>query len=232
MFTIKESDLYKPLKLLLESKGFMVKGEVKGCDIAALTDSELWIIELKRHLSVKLLYQAMSRLSITPFVFVAIPRPRRLDGDFKLAKKLLKKLELGLIIVAMDSPKPYAEIVLHPEQSKKAKKNKKSTAIRKEAEGRKQDTPGGSTGITITSAYRERCIKIACILKKTNPLSPVELIRNYDCAKDAGNILRKNYYGWFMKIARGKYSISPLGVQFIKENLNNPLIREYQNCFI
>ena len=229
VFSIKESELYEPIKLLLEAKGFTVRGEVKGCDIAVLADDELWIIELKRHLSIKLLYQAMSRLSITPFVFVAVPRPKRLDGDFKLAKKLLKKLELGLIIVAADSPKPYAEIALYPEKFQKGKATQKSAAIRKEAASRKQDTPGGSTGITITSAYRERCIKIACILKQTDPLSPIELIRQYNCEKDAGSILQKNYYGWFTRIARGRYTISPLGLQFLKEDSDNLLIREYSD---
>ena len=211
---------------MLEKQGFIVKGEVKGCDIAAIRDNELWIIEMKRTFSIKLLYQAMSRLSVTPSVFVAVPRPKRSNNDYKAAIKILKKLELGLITVALDSPTKYAEIILFPESSKKL--GKKAKAFQKEIEGRTGDTPGGSSRTPIITAYRERCIKIACILEKEQIISPRELVLIYGCEKDAGAILSRNHYGWFVKIARGQYSLSEKGQQFIKDNDNNPVVQEYQ----
>lgn len=225
---IKETDLYEPIKTLLEKQGFLVKGEVKNCDIAALFGDELWVVEMKRSLSMGLLYQAMSRLSITPHVFVAIPRPKRSDKDFLIAQRILKKLELGLITVALDSPVKFAEIILFPAETKKRKPSKKSAAIRNEIEKRIGDTPGGSRGLTITSAYRERCIKIACLLEHNKDLSPKELVQKYGCEKDSGLILQKNYYGWYYRVTRGRYALSDTGRKFLSENANNPAVIYYK----
>ena len=212
---------------MLEKQGFTVKGEVKGCDIAAVKGEQLWVIELKRHLSIDLLYQAMSRLSITPFVFAAIPRPK--NGDLRNAKKLLKKLEIGLITVALDSPVKYAEIILYPKESNKpGKSGKKAVSIRKEIEGRRSDTPGGSTRTPIITAYRERSIKIACILEQAEDLSAAELIQQHDCEKDTGSILQRNYYGWFTRVAKGRYALSSLGRQFLEENNCNDVVIYYK----
>ena len=224
----KETDMYKPIKHLLESRGFTVKGEVKNCDIAAMCGDELWIVEMKHNLSVKLLYQAMSRLALTPCVFVAIPRPKRADKNFRSAQKVIKKLELGLIVVALDSEAPFAEIVLTPGKAHRI--YKKSAAIRKEIEGRIGDTPGGSSKTTITTLYRERCIKIACVLNKhEKPVSPRELIHEYKCGKGVGVILQRNYYGWFERISHGRYTLSDIGRDFLVKNFDNPVVRENQS---
>ena len=227
---MKESDLYTPIKKMLEKLNFTAKGEIKGCDIAAIRDDELWIIELKRHLSIDLLYQAMSRQAISPFVFVAIPRPKRSNRQ---ALKLLKKLELGLITVALDSPVVRAEIVLLPGGA--GKYGRRAAIIRKEIQGRVGDTLGGSTGVPISTAYKERCIKIACLLNQTASLSPKELCQ-HGCEKDAGYILRNNHYNWFERISRGRYALTPNGQIFLKENENSEVISHYteyaKNCLI
>jgi len=219
---VKESDLYAPIKKLLESLNFIAKGEIKNCDIAAIRDDELWIVELKRHMSVDLIYQAMTRQSISPFVFVAIPRPKRVNRQML---KLLKKLELGLITVSMDSPVVRAEIVLFPNVSN-AKYGKRAAILRKEINGRISDTPGGSTGIPIITAYKERCIKIACFLSQAESFSPKGL-RDHGCEQDAGFILRNNHYGWFERISRGQYKLTETGREFLKNNANSPVISHY-----
>lgn len=219
--TLIESDLYPPIKHLLESQGFTVKGEVKGCDIAAVKDDTLWLIEIKKNFNVKLLYQAMSRLSVTPNVFVAIPRPKRIDNNFRLAQKILKKLEIGLIIVS----KASAEIIFPPAGNKK--NSKKATAFFEEIKGRTSDTPGGSTGTIIMSAYREECIKIACILEHHGVLPPKTLVNEHHCRKDTARILHSNFYGWFERIAHGQYALSPAGLGFLQDNRKNPLVIHY-----
>ena len=40
-----ESDLYKPIKVFLEKQGYEVKGEVRGCDVVAVKDGALEMIE-------------------------------------------------------------------------------------------------------------------------------------------------------------------------------------------
>jgi len=228
---IKETDMYQPIKDLLESLGFTVKGEVKNCDIAAKRGDCLWIVEMKLNLNISLLYQAMRRQSITKQVFVAIPRPKQITKDFRLAQKILKKLELGLITVALDSPALFAEIILLPAETTSKLGSKKASAILKEMEGRSEDTPGGSRGIKITTAYRERCIRIACHLaaaqeNETQSMSAAELVR-LGCPKDASAILRSNHYGWFTRISKGRYVLSEEGINFLAENQHNPAVQLY-----
>ena len=60
--TLRESDLYGPVRDYLENLGYQVKGEVKDCDIAALRDGELIVVELKRGVTLELrpLWRRMS----------------------------------------------------------------------------------------------------------------------------------------------------------------------------
>ena len=194
-----------------------------------MRDNELWVIEMKKSFNMTLLYQIMDRLSITSHVFAAIPRPKQAnDSKFRTLTKILKKLELGLITVSVDSPIKLAEIILLPGESGKI--GKKAAALRKEIQGRTGDTAGGSTRVMVNTAYRERCIKIACILERLDQddsLSPKALVQQHGCENDAGNILRFNHYGWFNKIAKGKYTLSQTGTQFLKENADNPVVSHY-----
>ena len=241
MNTIKETELYQPIKTMLEQQGFTVKGEVKGCDIAAVRDDELWVVELKRNLSIKLLSQALARLSTTPHVFVAVPRPKTAGKDFKSVQKILAKLELGLITVSLDSPLKLAEIVLLPKniKEKSKKNNRRKEEMCKEIKASTGDTPGGSTKIKVNTAYREQCIKIACTLSnleknlntespKPFSISPRDLVKCWDCPKNTGGILLNNYYGWFKRISHGLYALSQEGSQYLEKNFDNPLVVHYQ----
>jgi len=223
----KETDLYEPIRNLLTDQGFTVRGEVKGCDIAAVKDDMLWIIEMKLHTNIKLIFQAMERQSATDWVFVAIPRPiRARDSTFMQLQRLLKKLQIGLITVALDSPARLAEIILFP-AGRDDKANKKSQILRKEIAGRSSDTTGGSQG-TVNTAYRERCVRIACLLEAHGNLSAKELTNAYGCEKDASSILLQNHYSWYNKIARGRYELSCTGLSYLQENETEKLVIFYR----
>lgn len=77
MESLRESDLYGPVRDYLEGLGYEVKGEVRDCDITALRDGELIVVELKRGFTLELVYQAMDRQRIADGVYVAVPLPRR-----------------------------------------------------------------------------------------------------------------------------------------------------------
>ena len=229
---MKEIELYPPIKRLLEGLGFVVKGEVKGCDIAADRKGELWVVEMKLHFNMQLLFQAIERLDITPYVFVAFPRPHRLGKNFRAAKKILGKLGLGLITVALDSPVQLAEIVLFPGEHNfvegGVKRKKKAEALRKEIAGRIGDSAGGSKSRKAMTAYRERVIRIACFAERLGVVTPRELVQNYDCEKDAGAILLRNYYGWFIRTERGKYTLSEQGKRYLTENADSEVVMFYR----
>ena len=102
------------MKRHLEAQGYEVKSEIRSCDVVAVRlDETPVIVELKRVLSLALLYQAVDRLSVSEHVYIAIARPKR--GIASSAVKLCRRLGLGLIIVAasgsvevMADPVPYA----------------------------------------------------------------------------------------------------------------------------
>ena len=64
MDKLRESDLYAPVRDYLEGLGYEVRGEVRGCDIAAVRDGELIVVELKTGFTLELIYQALDRQRI------------------------------------------------------------------------------------------------------------------------------------------------------------------------
>ncbi|MCL2049650.1 MAG: DUF2161 family putative PD-(D/E)XK-type phosphodiesterase [Defluviitaleaceae bacterium] len=214
----REATLYEPIKNLLTAQGFTVRGEVNYCDIAAVRGGELWLVEMKLSANLTLIYQAMERKKITSTVFIAIPRPRNSRSkNFMALKKLLKKLEIGLITVALDSPVLHAEIIALPSPSTSKKENKKAAAVKKEIHGRSFDTLGGTTKTKINTAYRERCIKIACFLEQHKDGLSAKQLRNMGCEHDAWSILSNNNYGWFVKLEKGVYGLTESGREFLAE---------------
>jgi len=228
MATYKESDMYPPIRRLLAEQGFIVRGEVKDCDIAAVKDDVLWVVEMKLSANLTLIYQALERQTATDWVFIAIPRPKNArDSNFRKLQKLLKKLQLGLIIVALDSPMQHAEIILFPE-GRDNKTTGKAKSLRKEIAGRTVDTVGGVTKKSVNTAYRERCVRIACLLEKKGELRAHELVNDFGCGKDASAILRLNYMGWFSRVSTGMYKLSKAGVEYLKDNAGSSLVVYYR----
>jgi len=225
--TYKETDLYNPIKTLLSEQGFTVRGEVKDCDIAAVKDDILWVVEMKLSANLTLIYQAMERQTATDWVFIAIPRPRSRGNSFTQLKRMLKKLNLGLITVALDSPSKLAEIIIFP-TGNAAKTTIKSKSLRREIAGRISDTTGGSTKAKINTAYRERCVRIACLFEAHGPLSAANLRNIHGCEKDTYTILRSNFYNWYEKVSKGQYALSQAGITYLQENSHEKLVIYYR----
>ena len=98
--TVKEYELFAPVRDLFAGMGCSVNAEVKDCDVTAVKNGELIIIELKRSLSVNLLSQALRRQKTGARVYIAVPKPKRYSPrTFRDTLYVIKKLELGLIFV-------------------------------------------------------------------------------------------------------------------------------------
>ncbi|WP_186670724.1 DUF2161 domain-containing phosphodiesterase [Sporosarcina sp. BP05] len=212
-----EVDLYKPVKEYFTQQGYDVHGEVNECDVAAVKEQELVLIELKLSLSIDLLIQATKRQRLTNEVYVAIPKPKLnfRSKKWKDSCHLVRRLELGLILVSFIEDDARAEIVFHPASFDRKKSmqrsKKKRNAMLTEVEGRLGDyNVGGSRQTQIMTAYKENCIHIACCLLQLGPLSPKSL-RKMGTGEKTLTILNKNYYGWFDRIRRGTYMISDAG---------------------
>ncbi len=211
--SLKESDLYLPVKKYLEGQGYQVNAEVKHCDVTATRDDELVVVELKTRFNATLLIQAADRQRAADSVYIALPHPRDLSSmkHWKGMCHLLKRLEIGLILVHFLKSGPRVEIASHPAPYQMRKERKRRAVIIREIRERSGDyNTGGTVGTKIVTAYRENAIHIACLLEGADGLSPAEL-RRRGAGDRTQSILNKNYYGWFDKVERGVYRLHPAG---------------------
>jgi hypothetical protein len=210
----RESDLADPVCGYLAARGFKVRSEVKDCDIAAVRDGELVIVELKRAVSLALVAQAAKRQRITDSVYVAVPRPSnmwRWNAQNRDVRHVLRRLEIGLIFVSSDPQRPPVEVAFHPGPFARRKTAKLKRAVIEEIEGRTGDfNKAGCNKKKLVTAYRESAIRIACYLSARGDLSP-KALRESGAGQKTLSILMTNVYGWFVRRKRGVYGLSARG---------------------
>jgi len=214
MTSLRETDLYPPLKAWLEAQGYTVRGEVGRCDLAAENDGTLIVVELKLRASLTLLAQAVERQEYADSVYVALPtvdRPQRSPVSKDL-RRLLARLGVGLLAVRFLKTRTAVEVLMHPKQTaaNRARRSRKKAAILREIAGRDLDlSPGGlAGGRGRVSAYRQRAMRLAVWISELEEASPARL-RELGASNDAGTILQRNLYGWFERIRRGVYRVHP-----------------------
>lgn len=201
-----ESDLYAPVKALLEGQGYSVKGEVRGCDVVGVRGLEPpVIVELKRTFGLGLVLQGVDRLALSDAVYLAVGAwPRNMRN----VRKLCRRLGLGLMIVGAKrvdvllDPAPYAP-----------RKNKRKVGRLLGEHARRVGDPnrgGASTKVPMMTAYRQAALRCAGLLARNGPMK-VAAVRAAGDAPNAGAILRDDIYGWFERVERGVYALTPAG---------------------
>ena len=133
----------------------------------------------------------------------------------------MRRLEVGLLIVSFDEGENQVKVIHHPAPFDRMKSMRLSTKKRQrlltEIKGRTGDyNIGGSHQSKVITSYKENCIHIACCLAHHGPLSPKSL-REIGTGDKTYQILHKNYDGWFDKIERGIYTLSPTGIAEMNE---------------
>lgn len=201
MDKLLEKDLYGPVRDYLEGLGYEVKGEVKGCDITALRDGELIVVELKRGFTLDLVYQALDRQRVADGVYVAVPLPRRgyMAPHIREMQSLCRRLELGLIFVGFTQKGlPQVDVAVHPKEAPAPRRDKKRRlAVIREHEGRTGSVnQGGVTRKKILTAFKEQALQVARILRDAGP-ARVEDVKRMGGPDNAGTILGRNVLGWF-----------------------------------
>lgn len=208
-----EQELYAPVKRFLEAAGYEVKGEVGGCDLLAVRGEEPpVIVELKLRFSLPLLLQGIDRLAVSDSVYLAVPvgtgRGRGVGPEHRGIRKLCRRLGLGLIAVRRRS----VEVLLDPGPYK-PRKNKRRTARLLAEHARRVGDPncgGAAMRAPIMTAYRQEALRCAEILQRDGP-SALSHLRATAEAPNAARILQHNYYGWFERVRRGVYGLTPTG---------------------
>ncbi len=200
-----EADLYGPVKAFLEAQGYSVKGEVRGCDVVGVRGTEPpVVVELKRGFSLALVLQGVDRLALTDRVYLAVgERPRRL----REVRRLCQRVGCGLLVVDRD-----VEVVLDPLPYTPRRATRRTAMLLGEHARRAGDpTAGGSsTRVPRITAYRQEAMRCADLLVARGPMTLAAMRAAAD-VPNAGRIVQKDYYGWFQRIDRATYAITPAG---------------------
>lgn len=214
----RETDLYPPVKKLLEDQGYEVKSEVGAADVMAVrADEPPVIVELKTGFTLSLFHQAVERLSVTDAVYVAAPRGkgRAFLSSLRSNVKLCRRLGLGLITVRLEDG--FAEIHLDPGPYAPRKSKVRTGRLLREFARRVGDPNlGGSTRTTIVTAYRQDATRIAAHLRAAGPAKASEVAKATGVDR-ARAIMADDHYGWFERVERGVYRLSPKGEEAVGE---------------
>ena len=220
---MRESDLYPPVKAYLESQGYTVKSEIGHLDLLARRgDDPPIVVELKTTLSLTLVLQGVERQSLFDHVYLAVPLSAKgWSQRYKDILRLCRRLGLGLLAVRLDpaSP-PQVEAHLDPGPHQPRKNTAKSSRLLREFDRRKGDpNTGGTTGIKRMTAYRQDALRCAACLAEHPTAKPALIARDTGVAR-AATILRNDHYGWFERVARGVYRLTPLGSAALTADLH------------
>ncbi|WP_108885164.1 DUF2161 domain-containing phosphodiesterase [Pseudoprimorskyibacter insulae] len=206
----KESDLYAPVKALLTRQGYDVKGEVGAADLVARRGDVLLIVELKLKVSLTLYHQAIARQKLTDHVYIAVPRPtgRQARRVLRDNTAMCRRLGLGYMTVHDDG---RVDVVCDPGPYAPRKNTRARDRLLREFD-RLQGDPndGGATRHGIVTAYRQDALRCAAHLAEHGACKGADVAKATGVSK-ATTLMRTNHYGWFDKVAKGQYAISPAG---------------------
>lgn len=202
-----------------------MKGEVGAADMVAVPvraregDAiEPIIIELKTGFSLSLFHQAINRQSMSDQVYIAVPRK---PGKAALVairknKMLCRRLGLGLITVRLSDGLVKVQCDPAPFTPRKMKARK--TKLLSEFETRHGDpNPGGMTREGLMTSYRQGALRCAKVLYDEGACKGayVAKMAGFD---NATRLMAANHYGWFEKVDRGIYGLTPEGAKALREH--------------
>jgi hypothetical protein len=212
---MQETSLYAPVKRLLESLGFAVKGEVGGCDIVGVREGEpavVVICELKLQFNLELVLQGVDRAAACDEVWLAARQSARGKGreHDRRFRALCRRLGFGLLAV---DGRGKVELLLSPAAPPPRRDPRRRSRLVEEHHRRKGDPAvGGSTRTPIMTAYRQEALACAAAMvegpRRPRDLKPV--------APRAASILLHNYYGWFSRAERGIYALTETGLAAVE----------------
>jgi hypothetical protein len=208
--------LYRTVKRHLEALGYEVKGEIRGCDVVGIDAAggkrpRVAVAELKLGFTLDLVLQGVDRLAASDEVWLAVRASRRGRDRDRRVHKLCRLLGFGLM--AVDTARQSLEILAEPTPYQPRRNPRRRGALLSEHAKRRGDpSEGGSSGQPIMTAYRQRALACAAALAAA-PRRPRDLA---PLAPDAGRILLRNVHGWFERVGRGLYRVTPEGEEALR----------------
>jgi len=175
--TILETSLYRPVKDFLEGLGFVVKGEVGGCDLVAVKGDDPPVVvigELKLIFNLELVLQGIDRAAVSDEVWLAArlsSRGKGRESDVRF-RNLCRRLGFGLLGVL---PNGEVEVLVSPTAPTPRKNPRRRSRLVEEHRRRRGDpVEGGGSRAPIMTAYRQRALACAAELAQ-GPRRPRDL---------------------------------------------------------
>jgi hypothetical protein len=152
---------------------------------------------------------------VTDDVYLAVARApgKRFAKAVKDNTAMARRLGLGLITVRLSDalvevhcdPGPYA-----PRKSAKRQKQ----LLREFARRQGDPNDGGQTRAGLVTAYRQDALKLALYLFEVGASKGADVARETEVAV-ATRMMRDNHYGWFEKVDKGVYGLTPAGAEAV-----------------
>jgi hypothetical protein len=135
-----------------------------------------------------------------------VPATRRGRDRDRQVHRLCRLIGIGLM--AVDAARNRVEVLAEPGPYRPRPNLRRRARLFSEHARRRGDpSPGGSTRQPVMTAYRQRALACAAMLR-AGPGRPRDLRA---VAPDAGQVLLRNVYGWFERTERGVYRLTELG---------------------
>jgi hypothetical protein len=209
-----ETSLYLPVKRFLESCGFAVKGEICGCDLVALRGEEAPLVvvgELKLGFNLELVLQGIDRMAACDEIWLAVRNSGRSGRERdRRVLKLCRLLGFGLLGVSANG---RVEVLVEPGPWRPRRDPKRRVRLVVEHRRRLGDpVQGGISRTPIMTAYRQQAL--ACAASLADGPRRTSEIRS--SIPEAPRILLRNVYGWFSRVERGLYALTPAGTTALR----------------
>lgn len=207
----KETELYAPVKQFLTGLGFEVRGEVHECDLVGVRGDDLVVVELKTNFNLTLVLQGIDRQRLSENVYLAVETPRQARGLWQSQVHLCRRLGFGLLTVSFGGRTPRVQVVCDPSPAPPRRDSRRRVALLQEFSRRSADhNAGGSSRRPLVTAYREEALRVARLIRERGP-SALQTLRAATGNEKIHVLLQQDYYGWFQRVERGVYALTPKG---------------------
>jgi len=211
------------VKAYFAALGYEVKGEVGAADLVAVPfgapeGCEPVIVELKTGFTLSLFHQAINRQSMSDQVYIAVPRKtgKAAMVAIRRNKMLCRRLGIGLMTVRIADGRVDVHCEPAPFVPRKIKKRK--LKLLSEFERRHGDpNEGGMTSVGQMTSYRQGALRCAKVLHDEGACKG-SYVKKMAGFEKATTLMASNHYGWFEKIERGVYGLTPVGAKALEEH--------------
>lgn len=229
---MKEYEMFPIVKDYFDGLGYKVNAEVKECDITAVKDDKLVIIEMKTSLNITVVYQALERKKVTPYVYVAVPKPKKnFNKSISKMQDLMSKLQVGLLIIDVVNCACVSYVEPSIDGTQRTNNKKKSKIIKEINTRQFDENIGGVNKTKILTAYKELGISL-CVVLDIEGVTNVKTLRDkYGFEKNATQYLYTNFYRWYEKVGVGTYKLSKQGQKVLVSDEYVNAVKYFRNKY-